>query len=151
VDRRLLKCILDIDEKDLPEPAVRMKVLAETHESEKFHRALEAMIASHFKMTEDDLVICKVVGSSAVKTESEVLVLKPGQKESRFHEESVLFGTVNEAILKQKFQVYSPVTYKDEKDKSKREREFREVILSMIGRLAAQNAQTDKKTSTERN
>lgn len=139
VDRRLLKCILDIDEKDLAEPAVRMKLFAETDESDKFHRALEAMIAGRFKFGEDnDLVICKLVSfPSAVKTESEILVVEPGKKESRFHEKSVIFGTVNEAILKQKFQIYAPVTYKDEKDRNKRRREYREEILGMIGKLAA--------------
>jgi uncharacterized protein len=151
-DRRLLKCILDIDEKDLPEPAVRMQVFAESDESDRFHRALEAMIADHFKMHEDkDLVICKLIGPSGVKTESEVLVVEPGQKESRFYEESVLFGTLKEALLKQKFQVYAPVVYKDEKDKKKRGREFREEILAMISKLATHEAESDSKRKLKEN
>ena len=135
IERRLLKCILNVSQNDFADPAARMMVFGE---SDEFHRPLEAMIANHFKIEESDLVICKLVTfPSAVKTESQVLVVEPGRNPSYFHQESVLFGAVNQAILEQKFQVYAPVIYKDEKDRNKRRREFREGIVGMIERLAA--------------
>ncbi len=136
VERRLLKCILNVNQNDFADPAARMMVFAE---SDKFHTALEGMIADHFKIDEKDLVICKLVTfPSAVKTESQVLVVEPGRNPSHFLQESVLFGAVNQAILEQRFQVYAPVTYRDERDKNKRSREFREEILGMIGKLSEQ-------------
>jgi HD superfamily phosphohydrolase len=149
VDRKLLKCILDIDEKDLADAAARMMVFAE---SDKFHKTLEDMIADRFKIGEDDLVICKLVSfPSAVKTESEILVLEPARKPTRFHEESVLFGAVNQAILEQRFHVYAPVTYTDERDRNRRRREFREEILEMIGKLSAQQTLSESKPDANKN
>ena len=136
MERKLLKCILKVNQNAFADPVARMMVFAE---SGKFHKALETMIADHFKIDEADLVICKLVTfPSAVKTESQILVVDPGKKPAYFHQESALFGAVNLAILEQTFQVYAPVTYKDEKDKNKRIREFREEILGMIGKLATQ-------------
>jgi hypothetical protein len=149
MDRRLLKCILKVNQNDFADPVARLMVFTE---SGKFHRALEAMIADHFKIDEADLVICKLVTfPSAVKTESQILVVEPGKNPAYFHQESALFGAVNLAILEQTFQVYAPVTYKDGKDKNKRSREFREEILGMIGKLAAQQAASSSKPSSDRN
>ena len=149
MDRRLLKCILNVNKNDFSDPAARMMVFAE---SDEFHKPLEAMIANHFKIDEDDLVICKLVTfPSAVKTESQVLVIEPGKQPSYFHQESALFGAVNDAILEQRFQVYAPVVYREERDQNKRRREFREEILVMIGKLATQPNASNSAPGTDKN
>jgi hypothetical protein len=149
MERRLLKCILNVNQNDFADPSARMMVFSG---SDKFHKALEAMIADHFKIDEADLVICKLVTfPSAVKTESQVLVVEPGRNPSYFHQESVLFGAVNQAILEQRFHVYAPVTFRDEKDHNKRNRTFREEILGMIEKIAAQQTKPESKPDLNRN
>lgn len=132
MERRLLKSILDVDSKDFVNPAARMMVFAP---SKDFHRPLEKMIADKFKF-DANLVICQLIEfKSAVKTESEILVVQP-TKATFFNEESTLFGAVNQAIHEQRFQIYAPARYSDERDKKKQLREFKNEIIAMIEHLA---------------
>ncbi len=131
--RKLLKCIFDVTAKDLPTPESKMLVFAD---DDKFLGKLEKAIGDRWKY-DSNLVICnnRVIFKSATKTESEISVLHPG-KPRQFHEESTLFSAVNEAIQEQRFQVYAPAEYTDERDKKRQSREFSTEILDMIGNMA---------------
>jgi HD superfamily phosphohydrolase len=66
-DRRLLKCIFDVDHNDLTDPSSKMMVFTG---SDDFHRPLEKLIAEHWGY-DKNLVICSpVTFKSAAKTES---------------------------------------------------------------------------------
>lgn len=132
MERRLFKCIFDVDHKDFEDPAARLMVFAQPRD---FHRPLEKMIAEKFEL-DPNLVICKLVEfKSAVKTESEILVIQP-TKATFFNEESTLFGAVDQAIHEQRFQIYAPAQYSDERDKKKQLREYKNEIIAMIAQLA---------------
>jgi hypothetical protein len=133
-ERRLLKCILDLTAKEIEDPQTRMFVFAEERD-EAFHAALEGLIADRWRF-DRNLVICnRITIKSAVKTESEVTVLHPGRPRL-FREESTLFGAVNQAIQEDRFQVYAPAEYTDQRDKNRQSREFYTEILDMIARTA---------------
>jgi hypothetical protein len=149
VERKLLKCILNVNQNDFADPDARIMVFGE---SNWFHSPLEAMIAEHFKIDEPDLVICKLVTfPSAVKTESQVLVVDPVKAPTYFLQESALFGAVNQAILEQRFQIYAPITYKDEKDRKRRGKAFREEILAMIENLASKQRKKNGRKQPQKN
>jgi len=130
--RRLLKCIFDFSEKDFSDPLAKLLVFAG---SDGFHTRLQELIADRWKF-DRNLVICnRVTFKSPVKTESEISVLYPG-KTRYFSEESIIFSTVNRAINEQRFQVYAPTEYKDERDKKRQVREFEAEISDMIHSIA---------------
>lgn len=131
-ERKLLKCILDVTAKDFTDAQSRMLIFADDN---NFKDDLERMIAERWKL-DPNLVICnRVTFKSAVKTESEVSVLHPGRPRL-FREESTLFSAVNQAIQEERFQVYAPVEYTDERDKKRQAREFYAEILDMISIIA---------------
>lgn len=130
--RKLLKCILDVTPKDLTDAQSRMLVFAD---DDRFQSALEREIAERWKF-DKNLVICnRVTFKSAVKTESEISVLHPGRLRL-FREESTLFSAVDQAIQEERFQVYAPAMYTDERDKKRQAREFYTEILGMISAIA---------------
>lgn len=130
--RRLLKCIFDLTAKDFSDPLSKLLVFAD---NDGFHVGLEKQIGDRWKF-DPHMVICnRVTFKSAVKTESEISVLYPG-KPRYFSEESTLFSDVNQAINEQRFQVYAPAEYKDERDKKRLAHEFCTEILGMIGSIA---------------
>ena len=131
-DRRLFKCILDADSNDFPEPQVRQFVF---NDSKDFHKPLEKEIADKFGFDKNHVIAYMIRFEPATRTESEIPVIYP-TKATLFHDESTLFKSVDQKIREQRFQIYAPVAYKDEKDKKKRLREFKAEILSMIGDLA---------------
>lgn len=133
-DRRLFKCILDVDKNDFPDPTVRSFVFAGTKD---FYKPLELMIAKHFGFEDNYVIAYTVTFNSATKTESEIPVVHR-MKTTVFHDESALFNSVDQKIREQHFHIYAPFEYGgDDKQKAKRFREFKEVILKMIADLAA--------------
>jgi uncharacterized protein len=132
-ERRLFKCILDVDQNDFPDPAVRSFVFAG---SKDFHKPLETMVAKQFGFDENHVIVYPIAFSSATKTESEIPVIHK-TKTTVFHDESALFKSVDQKIREQHFHIYAPVEYGgDERQKSKKFREFKEAILKMIQDLA---------------
>jgi uncharacterized protein len=132
-ERRLFKCILDVDQNDFPDPTVRNFVFAGTKD---FHRPLELKIAKHFGFDENCVIAYTISFNSATKTESEIPVIRR-MKTTIFHDESALFKSVDQKIREQHFQIYAPFEYGgDEKQKKKKTREFHEVIVKMISELA---------------
>ena len=130
--RHLLKCIFDVAAKNFSDPLSKLLVFAN---NDGFHAALQEQIGTRWKF-DPNLVICnRVTFKSAVKTESEISVLFPG-KPKYFSEESTLFSEINQAINEQRFQVYAPAEYKDERDKKRQGHEFDTEILGMIGSIA---------------
>ena len=134
--RKLLKCILDVTVKDVTDAQTKMLVFAGDG---KFQNTLEKMIAERWNF-DANLVICnRVTFKSAVKTESEISVLHPGRPRL-FREESTLFSAVNQAIQEERFQVYAPAEYTDDRDKKRKKREFYTEILDMISTIANPSA-----------
>jgi len=131
-DRRLLKCIFDVKHNELTDPSSRMTVFTG---SDDFHKPLEKLVAERWGY-DKNLVICSpVTFKSAAKTESEISVIGP-IKPRFFREESTLFSAVNLAINEQRFQVYAPAVYKDERDHKRQHREFYNDIIAMISKLS---------------
>ena len=133
-ERRLFKCILDVNEKDFPDPNTRNFVFAG---SKEFYKPLEEKIAKEFKFDPLHVIAYGVNFESATRTESEIPVLHRQTKPTVFNDESVLFQSANQKIKEQYFHVYAPVeSTGDDKQKRKKFREFREGILKIIQDLA---------------
>jgi len=133
-ERRLFKCIFDVDQNDFPDPSTRNFVFAG---SKDFYKPLEVEIARQFSFDPDHVIAYGVTFNSATKTESQIPVLHP-TKTTLFDEESALFKSADQKIREQHFHVYAPVEYQgDEKQKKKKFREYKEAILSIIKNLAS--------------
>jgi HD superfamily phosphohydrolase len=132
-ERRLFKCILDVDQNDFPDPAIRNFVFTGAKD---FYKPLEEQIAKQFEIERHHVIAYGITFNSATKTESQVPVLHR-TKTTLFDDESALFRSVDQQIREQHFHIYAPVEYKsDEKQKRKKLREFKEAILKMISSLA---------------
>jgi uncharacterized protein len=132
-ERRLFKCIFDVDQNDFPDPSTRNFVFAG---SKDFYKPLEEQVAKQFGFERNHVIAYGVTFDSATKTESQVPVLHR-TKTTLFDDESALFKSVDQKIREQHFHVYAPVEYSgDEKQKKKKYRGYKEAILKMIQTLA---------------
>jgi len=132
-ERRLFKCIFEVDQNDFPDPSTRNFVFAG---SKDFYKPLEEQVAKQFGFDPNHVIAYGVTFNSAIKTESQVPVLHK-TKTTLFDDESALFKSVDQQIREQHFHIYAPVEYKgDEKQKKKKYREYKEAILNMIQTLA---------------
>jgi HD superfamily phosphohydrolase len=132
-ERRLFKCIFDVDQNDFPDPSTRNFVFAG---SKDFYKPLEEEVARQFKFDPHHVIAYGVTFDSATKTESQIPVLHK-TKPTLFDDESALFKSADQKIREQHFHIYAPVEYKgDEKQKKKKYREFKEAILGIIQALA---------------
>jgi HD superfamily phosphohydrolase len=133
-ERRLFKCILDVNIKDFPEPTTRNFVFAS---SKKFYKPLEQRVAKAFGFNPLHVIAYRVDFEPATKTESEIPVLHRQTKPTLFNDESALFQSANQKIREQHFHIYAPVeNIGDDKQKRKQFREYREGILEIIQDLA---------------
>jgi len=131
-NRQLFKCIFDVDQNDFPDPTVRNFVFGD---SKEFYKPLERAVAGQFKFDSNEVIAYTIKFDSAARTESEIPVIHR-MKTTVFHDESALFKSVDQKIREQRFHIYAPIKYQDEKDKKKRLREFKNVILELIGKMA---------------
>lgn len=127
-ERKLLKCIFDVTAKEIQDAQARMLFFAD---DDDIQLRLAEMIAERWKFDQNLVISNRVTFKSAVKTESEMSVLHPGRPRL-FREESTLFSAVNQAIQEERFQVYAPAEYRDDRDKKRQKREFHTEILDMI-------------------
>jgi HD superfamily phosphohydrolase len=133
-ERRLFKCILDVNIKDFPDPSTRNFVFAG---SKEFYKPLEKRVAKEFGFNPIHVIAYGVNFEPATRTESEIPVLHRQTKPTLFNDESALFQSADQKIREQHFHIYAPVEYAgDEKQKRKKLREYRERILEIIGDLA---------------
>jgi HD superfamily phosphohydrolase len=131
-NRRLFKCIFDVDQNDFPDPTVRNFVFVDSHD---FQGLLEEAVAKQFKLDKNEVIAYKIKFDSAARTESQIPVVHR-TKTTVFHDESTLFSSVDQKIREQRFQIYAPVRFQDDKDKKKRLREFKNAILEIISDMA---------------
>lgn len=131
-ERRLLKCIFDVDPNDFEDPTIRSFVFAE---SKHFYAPLEKAVAERFGFDANLVIAYMIRFDSATRTESEIPVVHP-MKTTVFHDESALFQSVDQKIREQHFHIYAPATYKDERDKKKQLREYKNGILDLITEIA---------------
>jgi uncharacterized protein len=131
-DRQLFKCIFDVDKNDFPDSNVRNFVFGD---SKDFYKPLEKWVAEQFKLDSNEVIAYTIKFDSAARTESEIPVIYR-MKTTVFHDESTLFASVDQKIREQRFQIYAPIKFQDEKDKKKRLREFKNWILESIGKMA---------------
>jgi HD superfamily phosphohydrolase len=133
-ERRLFKCILDVNINDFPEPSTRAFVFAG---SKEFYKPLELSVAKQFGFNPHHVIAYGVNFESATKTESQIPVLHKQTKPTLFNDESALFKSADQKIREQHFHVYASVDIPgDEKQKRKKMREYREGILEVIKDLA---------------
>ena len=133
-ERRLFKCILDVNTNDFPEPSTRNFVFAG---SKQFYKPLEQEIAKEFGFNPHHVIAYGIAFPAATGTESQVPVLHRQRKPTLFNDESALFKSADQKIREQQFHVYAPIEISgDEKQKKKRFREFREGSLKIIENLA---------------
>ena len=133
-ERRLFKCILDVNIKDFPDPTTRNFVFAG---SKEFYKPLEERVANAFGLNPLHVIAYGVNFEPATRTESEIPVLHKLTKPTLFNDESALFQSANQKIREQHFHIYAPVEYLgDDKQKRQKLREFREGILEIIKNLA---------------
>lgn len=114
---------------------------------------IEAKIASTYGW-DHNLVLAKKITHKSVRTqatssEGQITVIKPGEK-SVFDEESALFKSINDAIREEFFEVYAPVTYKDEKEKKKLHTDYRQDVTAMIEQIANPQKTLPLSPTTER-
>ena len=133
-ERRLFKCILEVNENDFPEPSIRAFVFAG---SKDFYKPLELRVAAKFGLNPHHVIAYRVDFESATKTESQVPVLHKHKRPTLFNDESALFKSADQKIREQHFHIYAPVeAVGDEKQKRKRMREYRDGIIEIIKELA---------------
>jgi hypothetical protein len=130
-DRQLFKCIFDADPNDFPDPLIRKSVFGD---SKNFYKPLEKAIAESFGFDKNHVIAYTISFDSATRTESEIPVIHR-TKTTLFHDESTLFKSVDQKIREQRFQIYAPAKYQDDKDKKKKIREFETEILKLITQL----------------
>lgn len=132
--RRLFKCIFEVDKNDFPEPATRNFIFTESRD---FYKPLEQRIAKEFGFNPHHVIAYGINFPAATKTESQVPVIHKQRKPTLFNEESALFKSADQKIKEQHFNVYAPVDkLGDERQKRKQFREYREGILEIIKDLA---------------
>jgi len=127
-DRKLLKVIFRATERDFADAEVRRALFTDFDE---FYGPLEERIAKTYNFDKNLVIADKLSFKSATRTESDIVVLHPAGPRL-FRDSSALFSSVNQQIQEQYFHIYAPVTYKDDREKWKREREFFTDILKMI-------------------
>jgi len=133
-ERRLFKCILDVNINDFPEPSTRNFVFAG---SKEFYKPLEQRVAKEFGFNPHYVIAYGVNFPPATKTESQVPVLHKQTKPTLFNDESALFKSADQKIREQHFHVYAPVdSVGDDRQKRKKFRDYREGILKIIEELA---------------
>ncbi len=132
-NRQLFKCIFDADPNDFPDPQIRNFVFSD---SKSFHKPLEKAVAEMFGFDKNHVIAYTISFDSAARTESEIPVIHR-TKTTLFHDESTLFKSVDQKIREQRFQIYAPAKYQDDKDKKKKIREFETEILKLIASLAS--------------
>jgi uncharacterized protein len=137
-DRKLLKMIFEAQERDFEDPEVRKTVFGDSND---FFGLLEEKIAGAYGFDKNLVIAERLSFKSATRTESDIVVLRPGGTRL-FRDESVLFSSVNQSIQEQYFHVYAPVSYKDDREKRKRQTEFFSEILKMIKELLSPSKDT---------
>jgi uncharacterized protein len=131
-NRQLFKCIFDVDQNDFPDPNVRNFVFGD---AKVFYKPLEKTVAEMLKLDSNEVIAYTIKFDSATRTESEIPVIHR-MKTTLFHDESTLFKSVDQKIREQRFQIYAPISFQDDKDKKKRLREYKNGILELIGKMA---------------
>ena len=145
-DRRLFKCILDVDQNDFPDPKVRNFVFGD---SKAFHKPLEQAVAEHFNWDKNYVIAYPIRINSAARTESEIPVVHATKQTTSFYDESALFKSVDQKIREERFQMYAPTTYNDEKQKAGMAREFKNAIIEMIKKLAGEQEKLQSEGSEQ--
>ena len=131
-NRQLFKCIFEVSPNDFPDPSVRNFVFGCDSE---FYKPLENLIATKFEFDRNHVIAYMIKFDSAARTESEIPVVHR-TKTTLFHDESALFNSVDQKIREQKFHIYAPAKYHDDKDKKRKIREYKNEILNLIAELA---------------
>ena len=130
-DRKLLKMVFEAQEHDFADPQVRRILFGD---STDFFGQLEEKIAAAYGFDKNLVIAKRLSFKSATRTESDIVVLRPGGRRL-FRDESALFSSVNQSIQEQYFHIYAPVSYKDDREKRKRQTEFFTEITKMITEL----------------
>ena len=131
-NRQLFKCIFDVDQNDFPDPNVRNFVFGDAKD---FYKPLEKTVAGMLKLDSNEVIAYTIKFDSATRTESEIPVIHR-MKTTVFHDESTLFKSVDQKIREQRFHIYAPISFQDDKDQKKRLREYKNGILELIGKMA---------------
>ncbi len=137
-DRKLFKVIFNAPEKDFADPEVRRNLFGDSDQS---FAPLEEKIAKTYNLDRNLVIAYKLSFKSATRTESDIGILHPVGLRF-FRDASVLFSSVNQSIQEQYFHVYAPVSYKDERDKHKRQKEFYSDIVKMINEIFGPGTQS---------
>lgn len=92
-------------------------------------------MAEMLTLDSNEVIAYTIKFDSAIRTESEIPVIHR-MKTTLFHDESTLFKSIDQKIREQRFHIYAPISFQDDKDKKKRLREFKNGILELIGKMA---------------
>jgi HD superfamily phosphohydrolase len=131
-NRQLFKCIFDADSNDFPDPQVRSFVFSDSKDFDRY-KLLEEKIAELLKVDKNHVIAYMISFDSATRTESEIPVIHHARSTpTLFHDESALFKSVDQKIREQRFQIYAPAKYRDDKDKKKKLRGFKTEILNLV-------------------
>src|SRR5580692_3850679 len=102
---------------------------------EGFLQAVGETVAEMLKLDSNEVIAYTIKFDSATRTENEIPVIHR-MKTTVFHDESTLFKSVDQKIREQRFHIYAPIIFQDDKDKKKRLREYKNGILELIGKMA---------------
>ena len=143
-ERKLFKGIYSVDLKQLKrhiKAPLRRRILdIDTPENRKLKKKIELMIAKALKIEPKEYVIANSITIKSVRemsrdSEGAVAVEKKNGKISNFEQESTIFQSIDESLKDVYFEIYAPVEYKDQRDKSKKLEYYRKEIQDILKRI----------------
>lgn len=107
-------------------------------ENSKSQKELEDIIAKSVLKCQEEYVILRVTRIKSVKEmardgEGSILILNDDfGPPSTFEQESTIFGAINEKLKDIIVEVYAPVEYRDDRDKSEKRLEYEKPIIEIL-------------------
>jgi len=144
--RRLFKRIFSEKVKDLEIVDERFKdkiINITSKENTNVRRKLEKQIASlNILKCKEEYVITNSFTIKSVKemsrnSEGEIIIIDRSGNKRSFEEESTVFSSIDESMKDMNFEVYAPLEYIDQKDKTEKLKELKSGISKKLKELEA--------------
>lgn len=130
--RQLHKRIASFRVSEFRDPLVR-NALADLAASDR--EAIESDVGKAFSLEPEFVIVnsfdIKSVREQARNSEASVSVLTP-EGPVDFEAESALFRSIDEAVKEKYIEVYAPVTYQDEKEKRRKQKDYKQEIRRIL-------------------
>lgn len=139
-ERNLFKKIFYIDLKQSQpdiKPLIKNKIYdINTTENENLKKVIEKRVAEIVKVDAEYVIAnstkIKSVREMSRDSEGEITVEKEDGNKSTFLNESTVFQSIDESLRDVSFEIYSPVEYKDKKDKEEKKEIYKKEIQNIL-------------------